>query len=99
MTDMELMEEYGVSPPLREVCDSEEEYVLAYVFGQAGASIYTYIKCLGWAKFWNQLREMKHHEERLNIRQRELIDEWTGKNPKRMALEYDEKEPEMRSSF
>ena len=30
MTDMELMEEYGVSPPLREVCDSEEEYVLAY---------------------------------------------------------------------
>lgn len=71
----------------------------AYVFGQAGASIYTYIKCLGWAKFWNQLREMKHHEERLNIRQRELIDEWTGKNPKRMALEYDEKEPEMRSSF
>lgn len=30
MTDIELMEEYGVSPPLREVCDSEEEYVLAY---------------------------------------------------------------------
>lgn len=73
--------------------------LVPYVFGQAGASIYTYIKCLGWAKFWNQLREMKHHEERLNIRQRELIDEWTGKNPKRIALEYDEKEPEMRSSF
>lgn len=68
-----------------------------YVFGQAGPSIYTYIKCLGWARFWNQLRQMKDHEDRLSAKQRDLIDEWTEKNPKRMARKYDEEQPEMRA--
>lgn len=53
-----------------------------YILHQAGNTIYTYIKCLGWQQFHELILDSEHN---LNVNQEQLISEYTLSNEEKLT--------------